>query len=62
MQQWYSCSQEHRTKRAQKPAAPKAKTRQPAQLASATTATGRSQPAMILEAIRTAPQPLTIED
>jgi hypothetical protein len=41
---------------------PKAKTRQPAQTAHAATATAQSQPALLLAAIRTAQQPLTIED
>ena len=40
----------------------KAQTRQPAQTAQATTQTVLSQPALLLAAIRTAPQPLTIED
>jgi hypothetical protein len=40
----------------------KAQTRQPAQTAQATTATAPSQPDLLLAAIRTAPQPLTIED
>jgi hypothetical protein len=39
----------------------KAQTRQPAQTAQATTATAPSQPDLLLAAIRTAPQPLTIE-
>jgi hypothetical protein len=39
----------------------KAKTRQPAQAAHATTKTVLSQPDLLLTAIRTAPQPLTIE-
>jgi hypothetical protein len=42
-------------------AAPQAKTHQPAQTAQATTETGLSQPDLLLAAIRTAPQPLTIE-
>jgi predicted HTH transcriptional regulator len=48
-------------KRAQKHAAPKAKTRQPARTAQATTETVLSQRALLLAAIRTAPQPLTVE-
>ena len=40
----------------------KAQTRQPAQTAHATTETAPSQPDLLLAAIRTAPQPLTIED
>ena len=40
----------------------KAQTRPPAQTAPATTETAPSQPALLLAAIRTAPQPLTIED
>jgi hypothetical protein len=51
----------HKTKRTQKHAAPKAKTRQPAQTVHATTETAPSQPDLLLAVIRTAPQPLTIE-
>jgi hypothetical protein len=40
----------------------KAKTRQPTQTAHATTKTVLSQPALLLAAIHTAPQALTIED
>jgi hypothetical protein len=49
-------------KRAQTHAAPQAKTRQPAQTAHASTETGLSQPDLLLAALRTAPQSLTMED
>ena len=51
-----------RTKRAQKHAAPKAKTRQPVQTTHAATATAQSQPDLLLVALRTVQQPLMIED
>jgi hypothetical protein len=51
-----------KTKQAQTHAAPQATTRQPAQTAHATTETGLSQPDLLLAAVRTAPQSLTLED
>jgi ParB-like chromosome segregation protein Spo0J len=51
-----------RTTRAQKHAAPKAKTRQPVQTTHAATATAQSQPDLLLVALRTVQQPLMIED
>jgi hypothetical protein len=51
-----------KTKRARTHTAPQAKPRQSAQTAQAATETILSQPALLLAAIRTAPQPLTIED
>jgi hypothetical protein len=51
-----------RRKQAQAHAGPQAKLRKSAQAAHATTVTAPSQPDLLLAAIRTAPQPLTIED
>jgi hypothetical protein len=51
-----------KTKRARTHAAPKVKTRQSAQTVHATKQTTLSQPDILLTAIRTAPQPLMIED
>jgi hypothetical protein len=48
--------------RVRQPTQTKAKTRQPAQTAHAATATAQSQPDLLLAALRTAQQPLTIED
>jgi ParB-like chromosome segregation protein Spo0J len=52
----------HKRKQAQPHAAPKAKTRQPARSVHAAAETALSQPDLLLAALRTAQQPLMIED
>jgi hypothetical protein len=53
---------QRQTKRARTPTTPKAKSRQSMQTAQAVAETALSQPDLLLRAIRTAPQPLTIQD